>query len=74
MLRTLQSFRNTGSLSEETSADPRTVLSEEVVEDIRRCFHQSPRKSLQLARQTDINDYYVYFLGYPFFMENQDIF
>ncbi|KAI4461097.1 hypothetical protein MML48_5g00013775 [Holotrichia oblita] len=53
VLRTVERFRNTGSVAKGKSSGRRTVLNEEVVEDIRVRLDQSPRKPLrQLAQQT----------------------
>ncbi|KAI4459818.1 innexin [Holotrichia oblita] len=53
VLRTVERFRNTGSVAKGKSSGRRTVLNEEVVEDIRARLDQSPRKPLrQLAQQT----------------------
>ncbi|KAI4469952.1 d-amino acid oxidase [Holotrichia oblita] len=54
VLRTVERFRNTGSVAKGKSSGRRTVLNEEVVEDIRVRLDQSPRKPLrQLAQQTE---------------------
>lgn len=60
VLRTVDRFRNTGSVSKGKSPGRRTVLTEEIVEDIRDRLDHSPRKPLrQLSQQTGIHDYFV---------------
>lgn len=56
VLRTVQRFKDTGSIVKGKSPGRRTVLTEEVVEDVRARLDQSPQKSLrQLAQQTGVN-------------------